>query len=134
MTHKLISMALISLAAMAGVLLFSATVSADDGTYGVFYYNKDTGAYGYSYNYENKDDAETRAYEECSSFGGGCRHIVTFQGCGAFAEWRSEEDEYVFGYGYDYDTLKGALDRAMEECMERNDGYKCGVIMYACNE
>ncbi len=133
MIYKLTTTAFIAIAAMVGLLLSSATVFAGD-TYGVFYYNKDTGAYGYSYNYADADDAEARAYEECSSFGGGCRHIVTFQGCGAFAEWRSEDDTYVYGFGYDYSTLKGALDRAMEECMERNDGYKCGIIMYACND
>ncbi len=107
---------------------------ATDGYYGTFYYNKETGAYGYSYNYDNADEAEQRAYNECASFGAGCRHIVTFQGCGAFAEWRSEDGEYVYGYSYDYDTLMGALDRAMQECMDRNDGFKCGIIMYACND
>jgi len=133
MFHKLTRTSLVAITAIVGLLLSSATVFAAE-KHGVFYYNKDTGAYGYSYNYLDKDEAESRAYEECSSFGGGCRHIVTFTGCGAFAEWRSEEGKFVYGYGYDYGTLKGALDRAMEECMERNNGYKCGVIMYACNE
>jgi|GEM_PF-5734772 len=133
MIHRLTTTTLTALATMAVLFFYSSSVFAAD-TYGVFYYNKDTGAYGYSYNYETKDDAEERAYQECSSFGSGCRHIVTFQGCGAFAEWRNEDDTYVYGYGHDYDTLKDALDRAMQECMDRNDGYKCGIIMYACNE
>ena len=101
--------------------------------YASFYYNKTTGSYGMSSNYDTVESAEERAYEECSTFGEGCRQIVTFQGCGAFAEWRGEEDGNVFGYSSEFSTLKGALDRAMQECMDRNDGYKCGIIMYACS-
>ena len=125
---------IIGLPALA--ILFSVLAGgsqAQANYYGSFYYNKDTGSYGYAYNYTTEYDAQQRGLQECSSFGSGCVHIVTFEKCGAFAEARLNDGGYSYGYSYSYDTLQEALDAAMEECVSRNDGYKCGIIMYACN-
>ena len=102
--------------------------------FGAFFYQEYTGAQGYSVNHASKEDAEANAELECAVFGSGCKHIVTFQGCAAFAEWRKADNEFVYAYSYNYRTLSEALNAAMQTCVEKNRGYKCGITMYACNE
>jgi hypothetical protein len=92
--------------------------------WGALAYNSANGAYGFSYNYASKYDADRRALNEC---GYGCQVVLRFgNGCAAYATGYDGS----YGWGH-YPTRYAAEQRALAECSARGGG--CAIRVWACN-
>ena len=79
--------------------------------------------YGYVTGAASKQAASAGAMKECRASGNkGCKVVVWFESCGAYAHSR---DHYGIGYGQ---TKKVAEAKALEEC----GGKSCKILVADC--
>jgi serine/threonine-protein kinase len=115
-----------TVAGLLALLAWSPLAAADnvaDDNYAAIAYSQDSGAYGYSNNYDSRDGAEASAMREC---GRDCSVVLWFRNaCGALA---TGEDN---GYGTGWAMSRGeAEDVAMSNC---NDvASECSVVRWVC--
>ena len=85
------------------------------------------GAVGWSYSYNTKHDAETKAMSEC---GDDCTVVLDFwNGCAAYSADQSS-DSTVYGWGVGK-TKEDAEDVAQTQCSD-HDGDQCEIKAWAC--
>ncbi|AXS39093.1 DUF4189 domain-containing protein [Breoghania sp. L-A4] len=117
---KILMKSLGMLAALA--VLVAAAAAAE--RHGSLAYRADTGAFGYSHDFNNPRDADRRALQEC---GRGCSIVVRFKnGCGAYAS--APNGAYGWGVG---PTRDAAEYTAFDECDSRAPG--CEIRVWGCN-
>ena len=94
--------------------------------YGAIAFSQSSKAYGHSWNYQTRWDAEQRAINECSTRGYGCKAVMWFRNaCGALALAPRG------GYGAAWDTNKYvAQQKAMTECYNHNNS--CYIQLSFC--
>lgn len=124
MTGWLRGVSLVAGLAALGTAALAQSVGA--ASYGAIAFSPRNGAFGYSYNYGTRDEAEARALRECRVRGGGCRLMVWFRNaCGALAVGEG------YAYGWAWASSRGeARGRAMEECRARTRG--CDIRVLVC--
>ncbi len=89
--------------------------------------------YGFGYEFESREAAETRALEECRSRQGrecDVKVVVRGPGCAAY---RYNPGQSVYGWAYSTDR-RAAENRAADECSKRNGNKSCQADAWACNE
>jgi serine/threonine-protein kinase len=106
--------------AIAAHLVSASAASAQD-MYGAIATNDATGAWGYSYNYPTRAQAEANALQECGEQG--CKVDVWFvNACGAVAK-----DGRMVGWGW-AETRSEAEAQAVSAC----GSGACKVQVWAC--
>ena len=84
--------------------------------------------YGWAVDYETLAAAQARALSEC---GGGCRVVLTFARCAAYAA-DQDADSTVVGWAESYASAAAAQQAALAECSSRG-GTGCLVRVWGCN-
>lgn len=109
--------------ALAGLLGLSDAAYA---AYGAIAYSPSSGAYGYSYAYGSRGQAERAALKSCRANGSGCQNAIWFQNaCGAVAKGPN-------GWGSGWAaSKKGAYAQAVASCAQYSR--QCKVIVWACS-
>ncbi len=109
---------------LAGVCGSSEAVAADN--FGAISYSNTTGAYGYSYDYPSRGQAEDRSLNECSKRGRGCKVVLWFRNaCGALATGTN------YGYGFAWAASRGEAEQvALKYCQKYTDS--CKVAVWTC--
>ena len=110
-----------------GALLatLGSTAALADDKYGAIAFSQDTGRHGYSYNYNSRGGAESRALNEC---GRSCSVAVWFRNaCGALAV--GENNAYGSGWAVDRgDAENIALDGCGQHAGD------CRIVRWACTD
>jgi len=106
-------------------LVFLQGASAKAVNFGAIAYAPATGAYGQSYDYGSRRQAENRAMLECRARSAGCRIAVWFRNaCGAVASG-------PFGWGQGWGNSRArAQYEALASCSRHTGG--CGIRAWAC--
>ncbi len=101
-------------------------LAAAAGDIGALAYSRRTGALGYSYNYDDEDDARQRAMSECRKYSNDCKIARIFtNACVMVAR-----DGTKLGWAWDGST-EARRARAIKEC--RGDGGRnCKVVTTFC--
>ena len=84
--------------------------------------------YGWAVDYETAAAAQARALSEC---GGGCRVVLTFARCAAYAA-DQDADSTAVGWAESYGAASSAQQAALSECNSRG-GSGCIVRVWGCN-
>jgi hypothetical protein len=112
-----------ALAVAAFFALFGSAARAADDNFGAIAFSSGTGATGYSYDYDSRDDAEERALQEC---GPGCKVVLWFKnGCGALAVGEGNGS----GTGWAASRTE-AENLAIGYCRQNTSG--CEISRWAC--
>ena len=107
---------------------FSLITSPAFAGYAAIAFSMETGAYGSSWNYETRWEAEERALDECDEFGPGCEVVNwTRNACTALAT--SPDDGYGAAWGA---TEFKAEIKALDACYESNDS--CSIRVSFCTD
>ena len=95
--------------------------------YGALAYDAETGANGWSYDFENQGDAEQKALSGCSEGSSNCKVVYVFwNSCAALAA--ASDGRYSIEGG---DNEEGAQDRALATC-RRDGGESCEIRVWSC--
>lgn len=106
------------------VMLCTFMAGAAGDKHGAIAYSGSTGKCGFSFDYNDRPSAESRAIKECGR--GDCEVVVWFMNsCGALAQ-----GDHAIGYAYAGSKAE-AQQMALEKCSE--DTKNCEVICWACN-
>lgn len=90
--------------------------------------DKQTGAWGAGWDYDNPDDAEVRALDECN---GDCSIDVTvYNGCGAVAHGSDGQTAWV---GAAYDADRDTAASLADEACDAKSGDLCEVVVSNCS-
>ena len=84
--------------------------------------------YGWAVDYETAPAAQARALSEC---GGGCRVVLTFARCAAYAA-DQDADSTAVGWAESYASSSSAQQAALSACSSRG-GTGCIVRVWGCN-
>ena len=84
--------------------------------------------YGWAVDYETTAAAQARALSEC---GGGCRVVLTFERCAAYAA-DQDADSTAVGWAESYGSAAAAQPAALAACSSRG-GTACLVRVWGCN-
>ena len=84
--------------------------------------------YGWAVDYETAVAAQARALSEC---GGGCRVVLTFNRCAAYAA-DQDADSTAVGWAESFASAAAAQQAALSECSSRG-GAGCLVRVWGCN-
>ena len=110
--------------ALVGILaLVSCSTQAAADNYAAIAFSQDTGAEGYSNDYDSRGGAEQRAQQEC---GAGCEVVLWFRNaCGALAVGSDN------GYGTGWAASRGEAENiAMSNCNQNSTN--CSVTRWVC--
>jgi serine/threonine-protein kinase len=95
--------------------------------FGAIAYSTTSGAYGYSYDYPTRSEAEARAISECRTRGSGCEVVIWYRNaCGALATAPNGARGWAWAA-----TRKKAQNSALEYC-RNHGGDDCGVLCWSC--
>ncbi|HEV8015918.1 MAG TPA: DUF4189 domain-containing protein [Stellaceae bacterium] len=96
--------------------------------YGAIAYGRKSGAWGYSYNWDTKEDAENNALKNCAANGDDCEVTVWYQHeCGAVAS--AAGDAAYWGVG---DGTGDAGANALASC-KKDGGKNCKIEVAQCS-
>ncbi len=96
--------------------------------YGAIAYSASDRSYGYSYDYDTREEAEQKALQECEARGKGCKVLTWFKNnCGALATASNGS----YGYAWD-DTREAAIEKALGLCRQYG-GKDCRWRCWSCN-
>lgn len=99
----------------------------DQTLYGALAYDAETGAVGWSHDFDNQADAEQKALSGCSESSGGCKVVYDFwNSCAALAA--ASDGSYSVEGGDDEDD---AQRRALSAC-EQPGGESCEIRVWSC--
>ena len=102
--------------------------NGSQSSYGAIAWGAKSYAYGYSYDYGNKEDASRRALRDCAKNGKDCKVVaIIVDGCAALAT--AADGSYSVANGT---TGKQAQQGALAACAEAG-GQKCEVQVWTCN-
>jgi Domain of unknown function (DUF4189) len=117
------SITLRALAVVSFAVLTTWSTYAAADYYGAIAFNQESGAVGYSYDFQTQAGAERRALSEC---GDDCEVVVWFMNaCGALATG----DDNGYGTGW-AGTRRQAESTALSNCNENSEN--CSVIQWVC--
>jgi len=106
-----------------------ATPAAAQGTWAAIALSTKTGAWGTSYNYEDEDEARSRALRECRKNASDCKVYKTLENaCVALAGDGSGN----FGWAWGYETISERRRRAVQQCRDQG-GKGCEVVTTFCS-
>jgi hypothetical protein len=95
--------------------------------YGALAYDAESGAVGWSYDFDNQDDAEQKALSGCSESSSNCKVVYDFwNSCAALAA--ASDGRYSIEGG---DNEDGAQSRALAAC-QQNGGEGCEIRVWSC--
>ena len=98
-------------------------------SYGAIAYGRKSGAYGFSYKWDSKSNAESVAMQNCAKRGTDCEVMVWFdRKCGAVAA-RANGTTAYWGLG---DGVGAARAQAMRQCT-KDGGKNCEVKVSQCS-
>jgi hypothetical protein len=119
-----IGIAVLLAVCLAGVYGSSEASAADN--FGAISYSNTTGAYGYSYDYPSRGQAEERSLNECAARGTGCKVVLWFRNaCGALATGTN------YGYGFAWATSRGEAEQvALRYCRKYTNN--CKIAVWTC--
>lgn len=115
--------------AIASLVLASGVARAEG--YGAFAYDP-MGAYGWSNDAPNEEDAKTRALAQCQKYSGGgkCEVITTFKNqCAAIADTRRSSGHVGWAAS---SRLVDAQQGALDSCNKKAGEFSCGVLAWTC--
>ena len=113
------------LAGLFTLAIFPSAASAGD--WGAIALSTATGSWGTSYNYDDEDEARTRAMRECRKNARDCRVFKTFENaCVALAGDGSGNFGWAWGY-----TNSERRRRAIAQCRDQG-GRGCSVVTTFC--
>ncbi|MDX2211986.1 MAG: DUF4189 domain-containing protein [Oculatellaceae cyanobacterium bins.114] len=118
-----------AVASLPAIVLVATTQALAVDKFGAIAYSEATQGYGYSRDYANQSDAETRALRECeaASRSGDCQVLLWFRNaCGALAT--APNGAYGSGWGINRSIAEGY---AVETCSAYGQG--CAPVMWVCN-
>jgi hypothetical protein len=96
-------------------------------TYGAIAYDAESGAVGWSYDFEAASDAEQKALAGCGEQGGNCKVVYDFwNACAALAA--AEDGSYAVDHG---DSQEDAEGKALAGCAQ-NGGHGCEIKAWSC--
>jgi Domain of unknown function (DUF4189) len=96
-------------------------------SYGAIAYGPTSGAWGTSYQWGSKAEAERTALKKCGK--PDCKAVIWFdRRCGAVAA-----DDATGDYGYDSGASKGAAEASARRYCARQGGKSCKVVVSACS-
>jgi serine/threonine-protein kinase len=106
---------------LTALLCWSSPVRADE--YGAIAFSTRSGAHGYSRGFDNREDAEERALQEC---GPHCEVVLWFKNaCAALAVGSDK------GYGTGWASSRSEAESiAMNNCDKNADS--CAVVRWVC--
>jgi hypothetical protein len=108
------------------IAILAATGAQAAERYGAIAYSPQSGAYGYSYDYNSRADAENVAINNCRQHGTGCEIAIWFRNaCGAVATGRNG------GWGSAWANSRAAAENmAINYCS--NYTTNCSVLVWSC--
>lgn len=120
------------------VLLMNAFLSLgqvnNTNKYGALAIDRSNGFYyGWSNDYSNLAEAESRSLEECKKKGGNCIVVLSFSG-NACAVYRTINSNVGNAYGWGVASTKDEADKiATAECLKRSNGMPASNFVWSCN-
>lgn len=110
-------------AMLAALVALPGAALAD---FGAIAYSPTSGAYGYSYAFGSRGEAERAAVRKCRTNGSGCQTAIWFQNaCGAVAKGPG-------GWGSGWATSRqGAYAKALASCQQYSQ--QCKVLVWSCS-
>jgi Domain of unknown function (DUF4189) len=107
-------------------------IMGNERQFGAIAFSPSTGAYGYSFEYRTRNQAEKRAIAECKARNGGddcATEIWFYDNCGALAVGAGATRSAA------YSADKAAASRrALEACNGRNGGAACEIKATVCSK
>jgi len=100
--------------------------------FGAIAFSPSTGAYGYSFDYSSRNEAERRAIAECKARDGGgdcATEIWFYDNCAALAVGASTARHAAYAA-----DKAAASRRALEACKGRNGGAACEIKASVCSQ
>jgi hypothetical protein len=95
-------------------------------SYGAIAYDTESGAVGWSYDFDSSAAADQSALKNCAEHGEGCKVVVNFlNSCGAVA---ADDDHFATGQAR---TEKAAEAAALAAC-EAKGGTACEIQAWSC--
>ena len=120
---------MLRLALVLGVLLYAVSLAAAQPPVGALAIDGSQGdQYGWAVDYETAGAAQARALSEC---GGGCRVVLTFNRCAAYAA-DQDSDSAAVGWAESFASSSSAQQAALAACNSRG-GTACLVRVWGCN-
>lgn len=120
---------MLRLALVLGVFPYVASLAAAQPLAGALAIDERQGdQYGWAVDYETVGAAQARALSEC---GGGCRVVLTFNRCAAYAADQAADSTAV-GWAESFASSSSAQQAALSECSSRG-GTGCLVRVWGCN-
>jgi hypothetical protein len=106
--------------------------SSEAPKYAVLAVSKTDAAFGWAYDFKNRDEAQKRALNECRKRNGkDCDVKLILRGGGCIA-YRYKPGQSVYGWGVSRQRSP-AQNRAADECSKRNANQECDAHAWACN-
>jgi len=116
------------IATLTVMLVFLSTVPVFPDNYGAIAYDKNTGRWGYAYNYSSRGEAERVAVSRCGS--SGCVAYNWFRNaCGALA--KASDGSIGWSWGT---SRHDAEARAIAQCERSSNGLSCEIVCWACTD
>lgn len=110
----------------------ATTRSPQEPKYAVLAVSKPDAAFGWAYDFKNRDQAQRRALSECRKRNGkDCDVKLILRGGGCIA-YRYKQGQSVYGWGVSRQRSP-AQNRAADECRKRNANQECNAHAWACN-
>ena len=116
------------------LIAFNLNVKAQNTKYGALAIDKSNGFYyGWSFDYNNIGDAESKAIQECKNKGGDCQIVLVWSGTGC-AAYRTIGENIGAAYGWGVALTKTTADEiATKEALKRSGGKIPSNYVWACN-
>jgi serine/threonine-protein kinase len=110
-------------------MLFASSAMAVQ--FGAIAYSPSDKAYGYSYNWNNKQQARKKARQKCRAQRGSpdCKVLTLFNRCGALAIGKGGRKSFGSGKGQNRNVAK---KRAIAQCRKKG-GRQCRAPVVVCN-
>lgn len=90
--------------------------------------------YGWSHDYPNPAQANSKALSECAQRGGSCSVVLELSGADRCGAYHTVEGTVGTSYGWGKGPDQATADRiAAEECSARANGQSCSNQVWACN-
>lgn len=115
----------------AALLLCSLAPAAAQGGWGALAFSENGTAFGYSHDYNLREEAEYGALSECARFANDCKIFETFQNrCVVLAG--SPEGTFGWAIGTTGSLAQQRIRAALEQC-QRHGGTNCRLVVQFCS-
>ncbi|MCY0095088.1 DUF4189 domain-containing protein [Hoeflea ulvae] len=110
---------------IVSAVIFMTSAASHADNFGAIAFSQSSGAYGTSYDYSSRRDAENRAMTECRTRSRGCKVAIWFRNaCGAVATGAN-------GWGSAWAGNRQQAERAAKQnCSKHTNG--CRTLAWSC--